>query len=340
MSRKLNIKDAINEAIAGQMALDENIFIMGEDIVGGKGNDGFEKVSGLGGAYGVTSGLVEQFGRERVMDMPISETGFVGMGLGAAQAGLRPIIEIMYVDFIGVCYDQLLNQASKMFYMYGGKKPIPMVVRTTCGCGFRAGAEHGQMLYNLFASIPGLKVVTPSNAYDAKGLMATAIKDNDPVIFLEHRRLYMRECEVPTENYEIPFGVADVKREGTDVTVIALQKMVEYSLVAAEKLAKEGISVEVVDPRTISPLDLETLLVSARKTGRVVVCDESYSRCGMAADISAQITENTFGELVAPVLRVMPPHAHIPFCAPLEDAWCPDAEKIEETIREIMKYSK
>lgn len=338
MGRKLNVKDAINEAISQQMKLDDNVFIMGEDIAGGSTNPEFERKTGLGGGFGVTVGLVEQFGRKRVIDTPISEAGFVGMAIGAAFAGLRPIVEVMYVDFMGVCYDQILNQASKMFYMYGGKKPLPMVIRTVCGAGFRAGAEHGQMLYNMFVSIPGLKVVVPSNAYDAKGLLATAIQDNDPVIFLEHKRTYMNECEVPEEPYTIPFGVANVARKGSDVTIIALQLMMRHALDASEELAKEGISAEVIDPRTISPLDLDTLLQSARKTKRVVIVDESYPRCGMAADISAQISENTFGQLSAPVTRVVPPHAHIPFCGPLEDEWVPSIEKVINAVRKIMKY--
>lgn len=336
MERKLNVKDAINEAISQQMSLDESIFMMGEDIAGGATNENFEKKTGLGGGFGVTVGLVEKFGRERIIDMPISEAGFLGMGIGAAFAGLRPIIEIMYVDFIGVCYDQLFNQAAKMYYMYGGKKPLPMVIRTVCGAGFRAGAEHSQTLYNLFTSIPGLKVVTPSNAYDAKGLLATAIKDNDPVVFLEHKRTYMIECEVPEESYTIPFGVARVAREGTDVTVIAIQRMVHFALEAAEEFAKIGVKVEVIDPRTLSPLDMKTILQSARKTKRVVIVDESYPRCGIAADISAQISEQTFGQLVAPVVRVVPPHAHIPFCGPLEDAWIPSKEDISNAVKRLL----
>jgi len=338
MGRILNVKDAINEAISQQMEIDKNVFIMGEDIAGGSTNPEFDNKTGLGGGFGVTIGLVEQFGRKRVIDTPISETGFLGMGIGAAYAGLRPIIEIMYVDFMGVCYDQLLNQASKMFYMYGGKKSVPMVIRTVGGAGLKAGAEHSQLLYSRFASIPGLKVVTPSNAYDAKGLLATAIQDNDPVVFIEHKRTYMMKCEVPEEAYTIPFGVADIKHEGKDVTVVALQKMVYYACNVAEELEKEGISVEVVDPRTISPLDLDTILKSARKTKRVVIVDESYPRCGMASDISAQITENTFGELVAPVLRVVPPHAHIPFCGTLETEWIPSEKKIAEAIKKVMEY--
>ncbi len=337
MSRKLLTKDAINEAISIAMENDENVFIMGEDICGAAGNDFEGSVDSLGGAYGVTKGLATKFGRERVIDMPISETAFLGMGIGAAFAGKRPIVEIMYVDFIGVCYDQLFNQAAKLFYLYGGKKPIPMVLRMPCGAGYRAGGEHSQILYNMFASIPGLKVVTPSNAYDAKGLMLQAIKDNDPVVFLEHKKSYVRECEVPEGEYYIPFGEAKIVKEGTDVTVVALHRMVWESMQAAEELEKEGVSVEVIDPRTISPLDMDTILKSVKKTGKVIVVDESYPRCGMAADISAQITEQAFDSLKKPVMRVIPPHAHIPFSAHLEDDWIPTAGKIKAKILEIIK---
>ena len=340
MERILNIKDAVNEAISQSMAVDDKVFIMGEDIVGGGGRDHETAEDSQGGAFGVTQGLVKKFGRGRVIDTPISETAFVGLGIGAAHAGLRPIIEIMYVDFVGVCFDQILNQASKLYYMYGGKHSVPMVIRTTVGGGFRVGAEHSQTLYPMFTALPGLKVVTPSNAYDAKGLLIRAIKDNDPVVFLEHKRMYMNECNVPEEPYEIELGKADIKRGGKDVTIVALQKMVEYSLKAAEVLAKEGIDVEVVDPRTISPLDTDTILASARKTGRVVVADESYPRCGMAADFSAIITENLFRELKAPVMRVMPPHTPIPFSAALEDEWIPDVDKIAAMVRECKKYNK
>lgn len=337
MSRKLMTKDAINEAISQSMERDKTVFIMGEDISGGAGHDFEGSIDSLGGAYGVTKGLATKFGRARVIDTPISEAGFVGMAVGAAFAGLRPIVELMYVDFIGVCYDQLYNQAAKLFFLYGGKKPIPMVLRAPVGAGYRAGAEHGQVLYNLFVSIPGLKVVTPSNAYDAKGLLNRAIRDNDPVVFLEHKKSYVRETEVPEEYYEIPFGQAKIVREGSDVTIVALQRMVWESEAAAEELEKEGISCEIIDPRTISPLDMDTILKSSRKTKRVIVVDESYPRCGMAADISAQISEVTFGELLAPVTRITPPHSHIPFSAALEDAWIPNKTDVLAAVRKIMK---
>ena len=337
MTRILSTKDAINEAISTMMEKDENVFIMGEDICGAAGNDFEGSIDSLGGAYGVTYGLATKFGRERVIDTPISETAFLGMGVGAAFAGMRPIIEIMYVDFIGVCYDQLYNQAAKFFYMYGGKKPIPMVLRMPVGAGYRTGAEHSQILYNMFVSIPGLKVVTPSNAYDAKGLMLQAIKDNDPVVFLEHKKSYVREMEVPEEEYYIPFGKAKVVKEGKDVTIVAIHRMVWEAEQAAEELQKQGISAEVIDPRTLSPFDMDTILTSVKKTGRVIIVDESYPRCGMAADISAQITESAFENLKAPVKRVVPPHVHIPFSSALEDEWIPNCSKIKDAVLEILK---
>lgn len=335
MNRKLSTKDAINEAIAQSMGMDNNVFIMGEDLSGGAGN-GEAYDDTLGGAYGVTAGLVSKFGRDRVLDTPISETAFLGLSLGAAFAGMRPIVEIMYVDFIGVCFDQLLNQITKLHYIYGGKKAVPMVLRMPVGAGLRAGAEHSQTLYPLFASLPGLKVVTPSNAYDAKGLLMQAIKDNDPVVFLEHKRLYLNECEVPEEPYTIEFGKADVKRKGTDVTIIGIQKMVSNALAAADILAEKGISAEVVDLRTISPLDVDTMIESSRKTKRVIVADESYQRCGLASDYAAIINEKLFNELKAPVKRVMPPHTPIPFTGHLEDLWVPSVEDIVEAAMGLM----
>lgn len=335
MNRIISTKDAINEAISIMMQKDDDIFIMGEDICGAAGNEFEGSLDTLGGAFGVTHGLATKFGRERVIDMPISETAFLGMGIGAAFAGMRPIIEIMYVDFIGVCYDQLLNQAAKLFFMYGGKTPLPLVLRMPCGAGYRAGGEHSQTLYNLFVSIPGLKVIAPSNAYDAKGLMLQAIKDNDPVVFLEHKKSYMREMQVPEEEYCIPFGKAKIVRKGSDVTIIGIQRMVWEAEEAAIELEKNGISSEIIDPRTLSPLDMNTISNSINKTGKVVIVDESYPRCGMAADISAQVIEKNFKSLKAPIKRVIPPHSHIPFTASLEDEWIPDSKDIVKSVLEI-----
>jgi pyruvate dehydrogenase E1 component beta subunit len=340
--RELTIKDAINEALAQEMAADDRVILFGEDIAGGAGRDEAypEAADSWGGPFGVTKGLLGKFGRRRVIDTAIAETGFIGASVGAAVAGLRPVAEIMYVDFIGTSFDQLLNQAAKLRYIYGGKVSVPMVVRTVVGAGFRAGAEHSQTLYSIYTHIPGLKVVAPSTAYDAKGLLIAAIRDPDPVIFMEHKRLYMRKSEVPEESYAIPLGVARVVREGTDVTVVGVQKMVHTSLDAAVVLAAEGISCEVIDPRTYSPLDTETILTSVRKTGRLVVVDESHPRCSLATDIAALAAEHAFDNLRAPIRQVTAPHTPVPFSPPLEDLYVPSAERVAEACRSLVHHRK
>jgi pyruvate dehydrogenase E1 component beta subunit len=336
MTRELNIKDAINEALAQEMAADERVVLFGEDIAGGAGRDDTypEAADAWGGPFGVTKGLLERFGRERVIDTAIAETGFIGASVGAAYAGLRPVAEIMYIDFIGTSFDQLFNQAAKMRYVYGGKVSIPMVVRTVAGAGFRAGSEHSQALYSLYTHVPGLKVIAPSTAYDAKGLLIAAIRDPDPVIFIEHKRLYMHSSHVPEEPYVIPLGVADVVREGTDVTIVGIQKMVHTALDAAAGLAQEGISAEVIDPRTLSPLDLDTIIGSVRKTGHLVVVDESNPRCSLATDIAALVASEAFDALRGPVRMVTAPHTPVPFSPPLEDAYIPSPAKVAAAVRE------
>ncbi len=337
MTRELTIKDAINEALAQEMAADERIILFGEDIAGGAGRDDVhpEAADAWGGPFGVTRGLLGRFGRRRVIDTTIAETGFIGASVGAAVAGLRPVAEIMYADFIGTSFDQLLNQAAKLRYVYGGKVSVPMVVRTVVGAGFRAAAEHSQTLYSIYTHVPGLKVVAPSTAYDAKGLLIAAIRDPDPVIFMEHKRLYMRKSEVPEEPYTIPLGQARVAREGTDVTVVGIQRMVHMALIAADELAKEGISVEVIDPRTYSPLDGDAILASVAKTGRLVVVDESYPRCSLATDISALVADAGFDSLRAPIRLVTAPHAPVPFSPPLEDAYIPSPARIADVCRTV-----
>jgi acetoin:2,6-dichlorophenolindophenol oxidoreductase subunit beta len=338
--RELTIKDAINEALRQEMAADDRVVLFGEDIAGGAGRDEEypEAADAWGGPFGVTQGLLAQFGRRRVVDTAIAETGFIGASVGAAVAGLRPVAEIMYVDFIGTSFDQLLNQAAKLRYVYGGKVSVPMVVRTVVGAGFRAAAEHSQTLYSLYTHIPGLKVVAPSTAYDAKGLLIAAIRDPDPVIFMEHKRLYMRTSEVPEEPYVIPLGQARIARGGDDVTVVGVQKMVHTALDAAETLAAEGISCEVIDPRTYSPLDTEAILRSVRKTGRLVVVDESHPRCSLATDISALAAEHAFDSLRAPIRQVTGAHAPVPFSPPLEDLYIPSAARVAEACREVVRY--
>lgn len=338
--RELTIKDAINEALYQEMELDGRVILFGEDIGGGAGRDEDypEAADAWGGPFGVTHGLQTKFGRRRVIDTALGETGFIGASIGAAVAGLRPVAEIMYVDFLGTSFDQLLNQAAKLRYVYGGKVSVPMVVRTVAGAGFRAAAEHSQTLYSIFTHIPGLKIVAPSNAYDAKGLLIEAIRDPDPVVFIEHKRLYMRKTHVPVENYTIPFGQAAIVREGSDVTIVGVQKMVHAALDAADALEEIGVSAEVIDPRTYSPLDTETILASVGKTGRLVIVDESHPRCSLATDISALAAEHAFDRLVAPVKMVTGAHAPVPFSPPLEDHYLPNAERIVKAVMATINH--
>ena len=323
--REITFAQALNEALDYEMSKDPKVVVMGEDV------------GVYGGIYGVTAGLLDKYGPERVIDTPIAESGFVGTGVGAAATGLlRPVVELMFIDFLGVTFDQIYNQAAKMRYMFGGKAKISMVLRTTCGAGFSAAAQHSQSLHAIFAHVPGLKVVMPSTPYDAKGLLISSIEDDDPVIFIEHKALYAIKGEVPEEPYSIPLGEADVKREGKDVTIVATAAMVHKSLEVAEKLEKDGISVEVVDPRTIVPLDVDTIINSIKKTGKLVVVDEGYPRCGFATDVAALAVNKAFDSLKAPVKIVTPPATPVPFSPVLESEWIPSTEKIEKAVREIL----
>jgi len=323
--REITFAQALNEALDYEMSKDPKVVVMGEDV------------GVYGGIYGVTAGLLDKYGPERVIDTPIAESGFVGTGVGAAATGLlRPVVELMFIDFLGVTFDQIYNQAAKMRYMFGGKAKISMVLRTVCGAGFSAAAQHSQSLHAIFAHVPGLKVVMPSTPYDAKGLLISSIEDDDPVIFIEHKALYAVKGEVPEEPYSIPLGEADVKREGKDVTIVATAAMVHKSLEVAEKLEKDGISVEVVDPRTIVPLDVDTIINSIKKTGKLVVVDEGYPRCGFATDVAALAVNKTFDSLKAPVKIVTPPATPVPFSPALESEWIPSTEKIEKAVREIL----
>ena len=335
MARILTMRQALSEAFRQVMEEDPTVIMMGEDIAGGMGAPG--ELDAWGGDLGITKGLIGRFGMERVLDTPISETAYVGAAVGAATAGLRPIAELMFVDFMGVCFDQLLNQAAKFRYMFGGKTKTPLVLRTQYGAGFRAGAQHSQSLYPLFTHIPGLKCVIPATAYDAKGLMIAAVRDDDPVIFFEHKVMYDEVKDaVPEPAYTIPFGEANVIEEGDDATIVAIGRMVHFALAAARKLRAEGVSCDVIDPRTISPLDEDTILESVEKTGRLVVVDEAYPRCGMAADIASIVAEKAFRALKAPVLKVTPPHTPIPFAPNLEDAYLPSPDKIAAAVRDII----
>jgi pyruvate dehydrogenase E1 component beta subunit len=336
MSKK-SYRQAINEALRMEMRRDPNVIVLGEDVAGGQGASG--ETGLVGGVFGVTGGLYKEFGPSRVLDTPISESAIIGAAAGAAVTGMRPVAEIMFVDFVGVCFDQIYNQAAKFRYMFGGHATTPLVIRSMIGAGFRAGAQHSQTLHPLFTMVPGLKVVIPSNAYDAKGLLIQAIRDDDPVIFLESKVLYDTEMEVPDEAYRVPFGEANIVREGRDVTFVGFGAMVPRMMAVAEALAKDGISAEVIDPRTTSPLDADTILESVEKTGRLVVVDESPPRCSLAADVAAMVADRGFGSLKAPIKSVTCPHTPVPFAPNLEDEYIPNPRRIEAAARAVLAYS-
>ncbi|HPP14939.1 MAG TPA: alpha-ketoacid dehydrogenase subunit beta [Acetomicrobium flavidum] len=322
--RKLTMRAAINEALRQEMRRDPNVYVIGEDV------------GVFGGCFGVTAGLIDEFGPKRVIDTPITESAIIGNALGAAATGLRPVAEIMFMDFVGVTMDQIYNQAAKMRYMFGGKAKIPMVIRTACGAGGSAAAQHSQSLEAWFMHVPGLKVVAPSTAYDAKGLLISSIRDDNPVIFVEHKFIYDLEGEVPEDIYSIPLGKADVKRQGSDVTVIATMAMVHKALEAAEELSKEGISVEVIDPRTLQPLDGETIIESVKKTHKVVIVHEAVKFAGPGAEIAAMIAEEAFDYLDAPIKRVAAPFTPVPFSPVLEQEYIPSKEKIIAAVKEAV----
>ena len=334
MARK-SFRQAINEALRLELARDDSVVVMGEDVCGGTGGSG--ERDAWGGPFGVTKGLLGEFGPERIIDTPITESAFIGAATGAAMTGLRPVVELMFVDFFGVCFDQIFNQAAKVRYMFGGKAVTPLVIRTTFGAGARSASQHSQALYPVFTHIPGLKVVVPASPYDAKGLLIQAIRDDDPVVFMENKMLYDTEGEVPDRSYSLPFGEAGIVREGDDATIVALGRMVDFAAAAADNLAADGIECTVIDPRTTSPLDEETILDSVGETGRLVVVDESYPRCGMACDIAALAAERAFGDLRAPIARVTPPHAPVPYAPALEEAYLPDPAAIEAAVRRVIE---
>jgi len=322
--RQITFTEAITEALRQEMEKDPSVILIGEDI------------GVYGGAFGVTKGLVEKFGSDRVIDTPISEAGFIGAAVGAALAGLRPVVELMFVDFFGVAMDQIYNQMAKLRYMSGGQLKVPLTLRAPIGAGISAAAQHSQTLYSIFAHVPGLKVVVPSTPHDAKGLLISSIHDDNPVVFLEHKVLYGIKGEVPEEEYTIPLGKADIKREGSDITIIGIARTVWNSLEAAEQLSKEGISVEVIDVRSIVPFDKETVIKSVKKTGRVVIVDEDYDRCGFASWVSSIIADEAFEYLDAPIKRITTPNVPIPFIPPLDQYILPDSKKIINTVKSIL----
>ena len=324
--REITYAQAIKEAMCEEMRADENVFLMGEDV-------------GLyGGAFGVSVGMFEEFGEERVRDTPISEAVIAGAAAGAAVTGMRPIAEIMFSDFTTISMDQLVNQAAKMRYMFGGKAKVPMVLRTPSGSGTGAAAQHSQSIEAWFCHVPGLKVVVPSTPYDAKGLLKAAIRDDNPVMFFEQKLLYRKKGPVPEEDYIIPLGVADIKREGSDVTIITYGRMVSVCLEAAEGLAAQGVSVEVVDPRTLNPLDKDTLIKSARKTGRVLIVHEACQTGGFGGELAAVIADSeAFFYLDAPVKRLGGLDVPIPYCPELEKNAVPTVETVTKAVRSLLE---
>jgi len=336
-TRTLSFRAAIGDALSAEMHRDPTVVLMGEDVAGGASLPGFEKEDAWGGVLGVTKGLVQQFGRERVLDTPISESAYIGAAVGAASTGLRPVAELMFIDFFGVCFDQIFNQGAKFRYMFGGKAKVPMVVRTTIGAGFRAAGQHSGCHYSVFTHMPGLKVVVPSTPSDARGLLVASIRDDDPVIFCEHKLLYDLEGEVPPGDHVVPLGKADIKRSGSGVTLVTLGRMVHLALEAAEALAGDGVSVEVLDLRTISPMDEDAILESVRKTRRLVVVDEDNPRCSIATDVVALVTTRAFDHLDGPPQMVTAPHTPVPFSPPLEDYYLPSVEDISAAVRATLE---
>jgi pyruvate/2-oxoglutarate/acetoin dehydrogenase E1 component len=321
---EITYREAIREALVEEMEKDPMVFLLGENIAEG------------GGVYQVTKGILEKFGKDRIMDMPISESGFVGAAVGAALLGTRPVVDLMFSDFLPLGMDHLVNHAAKMRYMYGGKARVPMVVRTFFGAGTTAGCSHSQSLEAWTIHCPGLKVVMPSTPADAKGLLKAAIRDDDPVIFLEHRLLYAMKGRVPEGEYIIPLGEADVKREGRDVTVVALAMMVHRALEAADELSKEGIEIEVLDPRSLLPLDCEALVRSIKKTSRLLIVHEACRTGGIGGEIAAIAAKEAFGYLDAPIERVCAPDVPVPFSPPLENYYIPKKEDIVATVRRML----
>jgi len=330
-----SFREAINEALRQEMERDKTVFLIGVDIAGGTGGEGEEDA--WGGVMGVTKGLLGQFGSNRVLDTPISETAIMGAAVGAAASGVRPVAELMFCDFAGVCFDQIMNQAAKLRYMLGGQANVPLVIRTQCGAGFRASAQHSQTLHALFTHIPGLKVVMPSTPYDAKGLLIEAIRDNDPVIFMEHKMLYDDKGDVPDVPYTIPFAEANYIRDGNDVTIVSIGRMVKLCIQVSDALVKEGIGCTVIDLRTTSPLDEDSILESVEDTGRLVIVDEGYPRCGFAADIAALVaSSHIFRALHAPIELVTAPHTPVPFAPVLEDLFIPSVTRIIESVKRVL----
>ena len=335
-TRTLTYAEAVNEALRIAMRQDANVILLGEDIAGGADVDHLMDDEAWGGALGVTKGIVQEFGRQRVLDTPITEAAFIGAAVGAAATGLRPVAELMFVDFFGVCMDQIFDQGAKLRYMFGGKASCPLVIRTTIGAGLNAAGHHSGCHYSVFTHMPGIKCVAPSTPADVKGLLLASIRDDDLVMFFEHKVLYGMKGEVPEGDEAIPLGKADIKRAGGDVTIVGIARMVQQALEAAEVLAAEGIEAEVIDPRTLSPLDTATILESVARTHRLVIVDEDNPLCSVAHTISATVAEEGFDSLDAPIRCVTAPHTPVPFSPPLEQAYIPNPEQVADAVRSIV----
>jgi pyruvate/2-oxoglutarate/acetoin dehydrogenase E1 component len=326
--RSITYSTALNEALREEMTRDPRVFVMGEDVAAW--GDG-------GGVFGVTKGLINEFGPDRVRDTPISEEGIVALGVGAAVTGMRPVVELMYFDFVTLAMEPIVNQAAKLRYMFGGQAHVPLVIRSNIGASGGKAAQHSQSLESWFVHVPGLQVVVPTTPYDAKGLLKTAIRDEDPVIFLEHKLLYFTEGDVPDDDYSIPFGEALVRRQGRDVTVVATHVMVDHALDAADRLAAEGIEVEVIDPRTLVPLDIDTIVESVTRTSRLVICHEAVERGGWAGEVAMQVIEHAFDMLDAPIVRVCAANLPVPYSASLEDVVIPGVDDVIAGVRRVLE---
>lgn len=329
---EMTMRDALNAALHEEMERDDGVIVMGEDVSGGAGGTSGTR-DAAGGIFGVTKGLLPRFGEDRVIDTPISESAIVGLANGAALAGMRPVAELMFADFVGVSLDQIMNQMAKFRYMFGGHAKTPLVLRMSMGAGMNAAAQHSQTVYPILSSIPGLKVCVPSTPADAKGMLKQAIRDDDPVIFFEHKALYARKGEVPDGDHLVPFGEAALLREGQDATVVAIARMVPFAAKAVDTLAEEGITCDLIDMRTTSPIDEETILESLSQTGRLIVVDESNPICSIASEVAGLAASEGFHDLIAPVQKVTAPHTPVPFARELERMYVPGPAKIEAAIR-------
>ena len=334
--RQIRYREAINEALMQEMERDPSVIIMGEEIAGGAGREHLGIQDAWGGAFKTTVGLIQKFGSSRVRDTPLSEAAFVGTAIGAASTGLRPVAELMFVDFIGVCLDQILNNAAKMRYMYGGQVKVPFTLLTRIGAGTGSAAQHSESFYSIFSHIPGIKGVVPCDPFTAKGLLISAIRDDDPVVFFEHKLLYPDTGPVPEEPYTIPLGKARILKPGPDITLVGVSRMTLICLQAAKVLADQGTDAEVIDLMSISPIDYDLILESVRKTHRIVVVDEDTPRCSIATDICSAVAEEAFDYLDAPPTKVTAPHTPVPYSKPLEAAYIPDAGRVVGAVRRLL----